>query len=57
MLSPELTKFIFNYQNDNKQEGSNKINITCLEKKTSLKIKSIKFMTKLGFFPAQIEKQ
>ena len=24
MLSPELTKFIFNYQNDNKDETNNK---------------------------------
>ena len=47
MLSPELTKFIFNYQNDNKDEN-NKKNKKNLSKKAPLK--------KLGFIPVHIEK-
>lgn len=56
MLSPELTKFIFNYQNDCKQENNKKINDTCIEEKKSFKTKSIKFMTKLGFIPVHVDK-
>ncbi|MCI5823999.1 MAG: hypothetical protein MRZ90_03570 [Candidatus Gastranaerophilales bacterium] len=55
MLSPELTKFIFNYQNDNKDEN-NKKNKKNISKKAPLKSRSIKFMTKLGFIPVHIEK-
>lgn len=55
MLSPELTKFIFNYPNDNKDE-TNKKNKKNISQKTPLKNKSVKFMTKLDFIPVHIEK-
>lgn len=55
MLSPELTKFIFNYQNDIKKQHNKNIDDNCI-KKISLKTKSTKFMTKLGFIPVQVEK-
>lgn len=55
MLSPELTKFIFNYQNDNKKTDTveNKKEFT---KNNSLKSRSIKFMTRLGYVPINVEK-
>lgn len=55
MLSPELTKFIFNYQNDNKEEIDQKSKKN-VSQKTPLKSRSVKFMTKLGFIPVHIEK-
>ena len=55
MLSPELTKFIFNYQNDNKEEIDKKSKKN-VSQKTPLKSRSVKFMTKLGFIPVHIEK-
>lgn len=55
MLSHELTKFIFNYQNDNKDETNNKSKKN-LSQKTPIKSRTVKFMTKLGFIPVHIEK-
>ena len=55
MLSPELTKFIFNYQNDNKKSDTVK-NKKKFVNKNSLKSRSIKFMTRLGYVPINIEK-
>ncbi len=55
MLSPQLTKFILSYQNDNK-ETYKKDNDKTLSCDTTKKTKSVKFMTKLGFVPVHVDK-